>query len=198
MAFQLYHSNGVLALLPLKNNQYNLVWSVNNNFFDYLMSITEEEFLKEVNGLLAESAQHKKSSFVAAPKINYLTSKRISFPLNTTNLENYVYSKVCFIGDSAHSIHPMIGQGLNLGLADVKAMGDVLKKNKDYGLALTNEINLLDFEKTTKINNYSSQAIVEFLKLSYGSSYLKEGRETVIGGLNEMDAVKSLLQRMVN
>lgn len=92
----------------------------------------------------------------------------MSFPLNTLSANRYVLDNIALLGDAAHSIHPMAGQGLNLGLADSKILAneiiEQLRSGKDFG----REQGLLKYELKAKANNYVMQAGLEVVKQSYG------------------------------
>lgn len=197
MAFQIYHKEGVLGLLPLPNKQYNLVWSLDPHLFEQLISTTDNEFLKELNDHLSTQIPPN-PNFIHPPFIEKLVSKKIGFPLQTSNLHNYVKQNIIFIGDSAHTIHPMLGQGLNLGISDAADLRDCLKNNLKYGLALNDSRELSNFEKNARWRNYRLQTAVEALKIGYGVENIHSLRDFSINTLNSNQTVKSFLEDLVN
>lgn len=84
------------------------------------------------------------------------------------NCSRYVDEKVALIGDAAHSIHPMAGQGLNLGLLDANILANVVIKSLQQGAFLGDWTKLMEYEALAKRNNYLMQSNIEFLKLAYG------------------------------
>lgn len=92
----------------------------------------------------------------------------MSFPLNTASTSKYVDDGVALIGDAAHSIHPMAGQGLNLGLLDANILANVICKTIESGGAISSETNLFEYEFLAKKNNYLMQSGIEVLKMAYG------------------------------
>jgi 2-polyprenyl-6-methoxyphenol hydroxylase-like FAD-dependent oxidoreductase len=81
-----FHDSGVLGLLPLADNGYNVVWSVSLPFYDFLINLPEYDFLCEINSYL-QSNTH--TQFTPPPTMTSQISKRFGFNLSTSNLENY-------------------------------------------------------------------------------------------------------------
>ena len=197
IAFQVFHKEGVLGLLPLPGNQYNLVWSLDPHLYEQLISTTDTEFLKELNDHLSTQIPPN-PDFFHPPMIEKLVSRKIGFPLQTSNLENYIQKNIVFIGDSAHTIHPMLGQGLNLGIADASDLTHHLTNNLKYGLALNDPRELDSFGKQARWRNYRLQTAVEALKIGYGAENISTLRDLTINSLNTNQTIKSILEDLVN
>ena len=172
-----------LALLSMHGNFCSLVWSVSNSRFEELMALSDDRFLQALNQALAappldhgslfrkylRGSQRLEPPFVVrADQVQALCNKRLSFPLTTSNAARYVEAGLALIGDAAHSIHPMAGQGLNLGLLDANILANVVCKALEAGARLGEESRLSEFELLSKRSNYLMQAGMEALKLSYG------------------------------
>ena len=114
-------NNSILAWLPLLNNQISIVWSVSNKYADTLRMLSEDEFtravLKAGNAGLGELK---------------LISPVATFPLTLQKSHTLVQNSVVLIGDAAHQIHPMAGQGVNLGFRDVIDLLEVIKEKNQY------------------------------------------------------------------
>lgn len=126
-AWQNFLSTGPLALLPLKNtHQSALVWSCDLAFADQVMNYSESEFNRALSN----------ASELCLGKLTVLTKPR-AILLNMRHAKTYVKSRIALMGDAAHTIHPLAGQGVNLGLMDVRCLAKVLKeahiKEKDLG-----------------------------------------------------------------
>lgn len=196
LAFQVFHETGVLGLLPLPDSSYNVVWSVSLPFYDYLINLSHYDFLEELNYYLQSNDD---SNFIRPPKMVSQISKRFGFNLSTSNLENYYNgNKIVFLGDSAHTIHPMIGQGLNLGIQDARTLGSQLQRNMKYGLGLTANEGLYEFEKEAKLRNYDLQMTVELLKIMYESPWVEQLRQVGSKVVETNPQLREIMYRIAN
>ncbi len=119
-AFQVFNPDGPLAFLPLADKHTcSIVWSTSTKKVHRLQQLSEEAFNQE----LAHAFNHK----LGACKV---LTKRQHFPLIMRQAKQYVGTNWMLMGDAAHTIHPLAGLGLNLGLGDLKTWGDLLTKNK--------------------------------------------------------------------
>lgn len=125
-AWQRFLPTGTLAFLPLSNGQSSIVWSLPEHLIASYQAMDEDEFLAE----LSEQSQF------ALGQIEGVTERRL-FPLQHKLADQYVKSRIALIGDAAHVVHPLAGQGLNLGLHDVsvltKVLTDAQKQQIDFG-----------------------------------------------------------------
>lgn len=127
-AYQRFDHFGPLAFLPLENKNYcSIVWSVDNDYADQLIDLPDEDFTKR----LATTFEYKLGAIVEV-------SPRYSFPLLEQTAETIIAPRLALVGDAAHAIHPLAGQGVNLGFADAKVLAQQIitieKKSKDIGL----------------------------------------------------------------
>lgn len=96
-----------------------------------------ERVLDTIHYGLAMASQHPKPLFRVPPKISTIVSPRFTFPLSCYNATTFAKGRVALVGDAAHTVHPMAGQGLNLGLGDVDELVSCIKKAHDSGMDLS-------------------------------------------------------------
>ncbi len=118
-AFERFTNTGPLALLPLPNNQMSLVWCHKPDDVDKVMSYDDTEFLQA----LQEAFGYRLGHFIRA-------SKRVQYPLKLHLAQQHYGPRILLLGNSAHTLHPVAGQGFNLGLRDIAALNDLLKQAK--------------------------------------------------------------------
>jgi 2-octaprenyl-6-methoxyphenol hydroxylase len=130
IAHQFFMPAGPLAILPLTENRSSIVWSERRTRAQELVAMDDAAFLNAL-----------KPAFGSFLGSIHLTGARFSYPLNLTLANSLIADRVALVGDAAHGIHPIAGQGLNAGLRDVAALADVLatarSRGEDIGSAQT-------------------------------------------------------------
>ena len=122
-ARQIFLPRGPMAVLPLTGDRANLIWTERAAVAGALAGLSDDEFERE----LAKAA----GDFIPGAK---LAGARHVFPLRLKVAERFDGHRVALAGDAAHVIHPLAGQGLNLGLKDVAALVDVISEAERVGL----------------------------------------------------------------
>lgn len=154
IAYQRFLSDGPLALLPLMApHQSSIVWSSTPEHIQELSSLDEQAFCSA----LSKAACYRLGEVLTA-------STRHTHPLVKRHLNHYVQARLAFIGDAAHTIHPLAGQGLNLGILDAASLGKVIKaawnKHRDIGVLAT----LRPYERERRSHNLAMLALMDILK----------------------------------
>lgn len=114
-AFQWFRADGVLALLPLPGDRVSMVWSAQQALADRLLALDAAE-------LCAEVASASKNALGALAVI----TPAVGFPLRLIRVPRLVAPRLALVGDAAHNLHPLAGQGVNLGFQDARELASVL------------------------------------------------------------------------
>jgi len=126
-AFERFTASGPLALLPVDNNHCAVVWTRSNEDADALMSGSETDFLAE----LQQCFGYRLGELgLAAP--------RRAFPLSLIRAEKMIAARTVVIGNAVHQLHPVAGQGFNLGLRDVVQLAEMIIKQHEAGRSWPN------------------------------------------------------------
>ena len=153
-AYQNFLKTGPLGILPLADpNTVSIVWSADDSYAQELMAMDEASF----NIALSNALDLKLGKLT-------LASKRHVFPLIMRHVEHYVKPGVALVGDAAHTIHPLAGQGVNLGFKDVSALAEQLLMARDKGQSFA-AINVLrKYERARKADNAIMLAMMQLFR----------------------------------
>ncbi|MCZ2328776.1 ubiquinone biosynthesis hydroxylase [Bartonella sp. F02] len=151
-ATQHFLPGGPFALLPLKGNRSAIVWSE--------QSTIAQSYLK-ADPLLFETEIEKRIGC----RLGQLTwnGERHAFPLTLSLAHNYIKPRFALIGDAAHMIHPLAGQGLNLGLRDSAALAEIIIETARLGL---------DIGSLTTLERYQSWRRFEIVRMAFSNDFL--------------------------
>ncbi len=126
IAHQYFMPTGPLAILPLPGNRSSVVWSETRENASAISALPDDGFLDVLRPRFGD--------FLGPIA---LAGPRFSYPLSLSLAETYIAPRVAIMGDAAHGVHPLAGQGLNLGLRDVAALAEVLveaaRRGEDIG-----------------------------------------------------------------
>lgn len=153
-AWQRFTSDGPLAFLPLSEPHISsIVFSTSPGHAKMLMELADEEF----NKVLSQEFEQRLGTVVAV-------SKRAVFPLRQRHAKYYVQQGLALIGDAIHTIHPLAGQGVNLGLLDVASLVQVLCVAKARGQDIDEEALLKQFQRERHSDNLKMSATMQAFK----------------------------------
>lgn len=184
-AWQRFLPSGPLAFLPLSPPQTSsIVWSIHTPLAQHLMKLELAEFKAE----LATSLAFQLGAITDS-------SQRAVFPLQSRHVLNYVLPRLALVGDAAHTILPLAGQGLNLGLLDAATLSEVIlmayQKNRDFG----------HYQELRRYERWRKGENLAMLKMMEGFKYLFESHLATVSwarnfGLSLFDNLP-LLKRMI-
>lgn len=153
-ARQIFTKEGPLAFLPLfEKDLCSIVWSVTPDESTRLTTLSENEFNKE----LARAFDNQLGACE-------LQSKLISFPLTMRYARDFAQQRIALIGDAAHTIHPLAGQGVNLGLLDALSLVETIMENRQAEKDIGEYKNLRYFERWRKAEAMQMIVSMELLK----------------------------------
>jgi 2-octaprenyl-3-methyl-6-methoxy-1,4-benzoquinol hydroxylase/2-octaprenylphenol hydroxylase len=153
-AWQRFLASGPLAFLPLADGRSSIVWS--SSEVGSLLSLDEAEFCRA----LGDASQHVLGAITAC-------TRRVSFPLGFHHAETYVAPRTVLVGDAAHVVHPLAGQGVNLGFADAQALLDVLAQASAAGRDIASARVLKRYERARRADVIDMLAVTDGLYRAY-------------------------------
>ncbi len=153
-AYEFFLKNGPLAILPMQKNknsfQSSIVWTNTNEFINSLISLDDSKIKSIINEKIKGSIG----------EIKKIITKQ-TFPLSAHLNSKFYENRIIYIGDSAHSFHPIAGQGWNLGMQDVESLYNLVKKYNTLGIELGNEIFCKEFQKNNFFKAYRLYQITD-------------------------------------
>lgn len=147
LAIEHFRSSGPFAILPMTDNskgkhRSSIVWTEESDTKNSIMNWDERTYLTG----LRQNFPQKYGSILS-------TSERFSYPLSFIHAHSYISDHVALIGDAAHGIHPVAGQGLNLGLRDIATLTELIIKAKNENLNIGNKDLLTKYQQLRKSDN---------------------------------------------
>ncbi|WP_415891683.1 UbiH/UbiF/VisC/COQ6 family ubiquinone biosynthesis hydroxylase [Neptuniibacter sp. PT8_73] len=142
ITWQQFTPTGPLAFLPLSGNNASLVWYNTPDNVKRLLAQDDESFMQELKSTFPD----------ALGEIDQLLS-RGAFPLRRQHAQEYVLEGLALAGDAAHMIHPLAGQGVNIGLLDAAALSEVILAAANTGEDITELASLKEYEKQRRKHN---------------------------------------------
>lgn len=181
-AWQRFTPHGPVAFLPLPDaNLCSIVWSIDSDRANSLQGLSNDAFASKLQ-----------QAFESRLGQVELVSDYLSFPLMKRHADHYLEERVALIGDAAHTIHPLAGQGVNIGFQDSQCLTDlVLKLNRqgrDFGL----KANLRPFERERKTENLVMQNAMSGFKHLFANQSMPITliRNFAMSAMDKMPTVK--------
>ena len=162
VAWEIFYSAGPLALLPLKDlpdgrHRSAVVWTVDEKDAKGIAALSDAQFLGEI-------AARMEGIFGQLE----LSAPRISYPLNFHHAPRIIDHRLALVGDAAHGMHPIAGQGFNLGLRDVGCLVEVLSEGMRLGLEPGDAQLLARYERWRSLDSVSVMATTDALVRLFG------------------------------
>lgn len=178
---------GPFAILPMADCRHSaLVWTERRELARELMEMNEKEFTRE--------AEKRFGDFLGKLK---LASPRWSYPLSLTFARKYSAKRMCLLGDSAHAIHPIAGQGLNLSWRDVAVLAELIVETKRLGLDIGGAGVLDAYQALRRKDNLAMIAATDSLNRLF-SNNITPVRIVRKSGLALVNMIPGLKKRFVS
>jgi 2-octaprenyl-6-methoxyphenol hydroxylase len=183
-AVQHFLPGGPFAMLPLIGNRTCITWSEEKQLAERLLALDDAAFLSEI-----EQRVGGRLGTIA------LDGPRQSWPLQTSMARAFIAPRFALVGDAAHNVHPIAGQGLNLGLRDVAALAEVVVDQARLGLDIGATHPLARYERWRRFDTTTSAAGFDALNrmFSTGGALPRAAREFGLGLINRMPGLKQRL-----
>lgn len=184
-AWQRFLPSGPVAFLPLPDpHACSIVWTLPADQADAVLLWSEERFKRE----LAQALDFRLGELITS-------TERAAFPLRGLQAQRYVQERVALLGDAAHTIHPLAGQGVNLGFKDAQALAELIlanTKTDEGSLKL-----LRGYERARRGDNLLTQKAMEGFSLLFGNTLplWQLLRNTGLSTVNQLPLLKYQLAR---
>ncbi len=187
-AWQIFNQQGILALLPLADpHQASIVWSVDDDYAQQLSSLEQKAFEHELSYAFEQR-------FGAIQ----LGSERVSFPLSARIAKRFYSDRMALVGDAAHTIHPLAGHGLNLGLADVVTLDQSIHLAMQRGMPLAHPQVMSRYERRAQYEAKKWLVMMRFMRhgFTWQAPAIKIIRGMATAAINHSTALKKHIVSM--
>lgn len=218
-AYQRFLPSGPIAWLPMPGARATLVWSTHPAWAARLKQLAEPDLVAMVNagfrlgsvdvGYLHSMAEGQREEVpwreehtrmptapLLPPRVVGVQAGSVaSFPLKFRHADTYVGERVALIGDAAHTVHPLAGQGLNAGLGDAEALARVIVEAREAGADLGDQLVLERYNRARYTQNHVLMGVVDKLHKVYSweSGPVVWGRSLGLGVVERLGGLKGLI-----
>ena len=178
--------SGPFAILPLTGNRSSVVWSEQSHLVGPILAQNDADFLREL--------QSRFGDYLGALR---LEGPRFSYPLSLQLAKHYTAQRLALIGDAAHGMHPVAGQGMNMGLRDVAALAELLVDAKRLGQDLGDPRILARYERWRRFDNLLMLGLTDGLVRLFSNDWLpvKLARDLGMAAVNRLPPLKHFFMR---
>lgn len=152
---------GAFAVLPMTNNRSSLVWVEPDDRVAAYIDLPEDEFVQEIVERVGDYLGTMRCS-----------GKRFTYPLSLMHAKRYIAHRIALIGDAAHGIHPLAGQGVNLGFRDVGVLAELIDAQAKNGLDIGTQDVLEHYQRWRRFDNVTMLAVTDNLNRLFGMPFL--------------------------
>ena len=185
LAVEHFSSVGPLAILPMYDGyRSSIVWTNKKHISEMLMKLSKQDFITEL--------EKKCATYLNDIKLD---SEIKCFPLHLTFAKHIHKNRLVLIGDAAHSLHPIAGQGLNLGIRDIDRLVDNIKSAKQYGIDIGSHYVLKNFSYDRYFDNFSMAVFTTLINdvFSRKSCIVKSARRAGLYIIQNSKSIKNYM-----
>jgi 2-octaprenyl-6-methoxyphenol hydroxylase len=177
---------GPFAILPMTGNRSSIVWTEREDLAARLMALPEEAFVAELRARFGD--------FLGAVEP---VAPRSAYPVGLMLAESYVDRRLALVGEAAHVIHPIAGQGLNLGIRDVAALAELIVDWRRLGLDIGDDAVLGRYQQWRRFDAVLLAAVTDGLNRLFSNNIapLRLARDLGLAAVNRLPPLKRFLMR---
>jgi 2-octaprenyl-6-methoxyphenol hydroxylase len=181
IAHQFFMPPGPLAILPLTGNRSSIVWSETHANAAAFNALPDEDYLKMLRPRFGD--------FLGQIR---LAGARFTYPLNLTLANSFIAPRLALVGDAAHGMHPIAGQGLNAGLRDIAALAQVLSDAKNRGEDIATATVLERYQEWRRFDTATLALATDMTNRIFASDnpLLRLGRDIGMGVVNAIPGLR--------
>ncbi len=186
VAVELFLPGGPFAMLPMTENRSNVVWSERADLAPVYLDLDDAAFKDELSRRFGDWLGDIE-----------LVGPRFSYPLGLQHADRYIDRRLALIGDAAHAIHPIAGQGLNMGLRDVAALAELVVDTHRLGLDIGGPTVLDRYTRWRRFDNTLLAAVTDGLCRLFSNDIgpVRLARDLGLAGVGKLPPVKRFLMR---
>ncbi len=152
---------GPFAVLPMQDNRSSLVWVEPEDRVKLYLELPEQEFVQEI--------RERVGDYLGTIATD---GARFSYPLSLMHARSYIGKRLALIGDAAHAIHPIAGQGVNLGFRDVAVLTELVRDKLRLGLDIGSDDVLSHYQRWRRFDNTAMLAVTDGLNRLFSNNIL--------------------------
>lgn len=186
IAHQFFMPGGPLAILPLTGNRCSIVWSESDDRAGELAAMNDRDFLAALRPAFG--------SFLGEIS---LTGARFTYPLGLTLANSFIAERIVLVGDAAHGVHPIAGQGLNAGLRDVATLAEVLNDARARGEDIGSEQVLARYQQWRRFDTTTLAVATDTFNRLFSNDIplLRAARDIGMGLVNAAPGLRRAIIR---